>query len=281
MKISKLPIFLTFPDFLFSSFHTFNFFNSHSLSHTNSSSPTLSFHTAFHLNIQFSQIFRSSSVSLQLWSLQFTCQLYTFFPLSVFFNFLPTLDKPCNVPSVVSYLFSSILLVLYSSYFISLNYSFFRYFFFSKIFCLQCHVRDSIFPWGSRQAACVSFTFPSDLSFLHLGFSARYRHRADGIRGYLKRSYALPDCCVPPNWPVVNPTSLYILFKNQRIIDEFPLFHVCPQFPICFSGSSITISLPRDNRSLIALPIIQILHGAHTDTSSLHAAILRTSKAFN
>ena len=143
---SKVPIFLTFPDFLFPSFHTFNFFNSHSLSlslsHTNSFFPILSFHTSFHLNLQFSQIpphfyltlqfsqiCRSSSVSVQLCPLHFTSQLYTFFPLSPFFNFFPALAIPCNVPFVVSYLFSPILLVPYTSYFISLNYSFFRYFF--------------------------------------------------------------------------------------------------------------------------------------------------------
>ena len=154
---SKVPIFLTFLDFLFSSFHTFNFFNSFSLLHTNSSSPILSFHTSFHLNIrfsqipprfyltlQFSQIFRSSSVSFQLCSLHFTAQLYTFFPL-----------------------FSPILLVPYSSYFNSPNYSFFRYFFFVQRFSVYSapFVIPS-FPGGpARRRACLSLSLQTCPSF--------------------------------------------------------------------------------------------------------------------
>ena len=116
---------------------------------------------------------------------------------------------------------------------------------------------------------CPSFTwgFPRASAMVRIAFEATW----DGAV-----LFPIPDCRVPPNWPVVNTTSLYVLLKNQRIIDEFPLSHICPQFPICLSDSSITISLPRDDPSFLALPIIQNLHGAHTDTSFLYAAILRT-----
>ena len=264
---------MTFPDFLFSSFHTFNFFNFHSHIQI---LPLLSSHSILHstsiykfsqipfyLTLQFSQIFRSSSVpstSPLNSTLSFRCPCSSiFFPLST----NPATSHPC--------LSSPILLVPYSFYFISLNYSFFRYFFFVQRFSVyRFHLSLGVPPGGVRV-----FHFPFRLVLPSPGL---FRALAPSC-GWHSRLLET-KLCVPPNSPVVNPTSLSILFKNQRIIDEFPLSHICPQFPICLSDSSITISLPRDNPSFLALPIIQILHGAHTDTSSLHAAILRTPNKY-
>ena len=147
---SILPIFLIFfiSHFLFPSFHTFNFSNSHfpsfCLSHTNSFSPIpsiipflLSLHVSFHLTSFF-----PNSTSLYNFpnrthfvSLQLRFPHFTSFPLTSrcprSSNFLPLLTYCVgNVPSVVPYHLSPILPVPCNScYFISLNYSFLCYFF--------------------------------------------------------------------------------------------------------------------------------------------------------
>ena len=97
---STVPIFLIFSHFRPRSFHTFNFSNSHFLSHslTNSFSPILSFH--FSLSIlhstsryNFPKFPQQNKFCFTLkYSLHFTSQLYTFFPLYPFFNLLPALD---------------------------------------------------------------------------------------------------------------------------------------------------------------------------------------------
>ena len=97
----KVSIFLIISHFLFLKFHTFNFSNSHSYS-----IPPLvpyfippcvtllpnctSFSSHFIIFPNF--INRTSTVSLQLYSLHFTFQPYTFFPRSSFFNHFPALD---------------------------------------------------------------------------------------------------------------------------------------------------------------------------------------------
>ena len=122
--LSILPIFLIFfiSHFLFPSFHTFNFSNSHfpaySLSHTNSFSSMLSiipFLLSFHISFHLTSFFPNSTslYSFPKYSQQNTfCftptlflplhlpQLYTFFPLSPFFNLLPALDIFCRQCSV-------------------------------------------------------------------------------------------------------------------------------------------------------------------------------------